>query len=147
MRPAESSDALAVDGCAIIDLPIIQDPRGTLTVIEGAAEVPFEVARVFYMYDVPGGSERGGHALKTAHQVLIAISGSFDVHLTNSLSRGVCHLNRPYRGLHIPPGVWRSMDNFSSNSVLLVLASERYDPDDYIRDYDDYVAYVAEVSG
>jgi hypothetical protein len=125
--------------CKIIDLPKIADPRGNLTFIEGKNHVPFEIKRVFYLYDVPGGSDRGGHALKTCHQLLIAMSGSFDVLLYDGREKQRIHLNRSYNGLHIPPMIWREMDNFSSGSVCLALASEVYDPQDYLRDYSEYL--------
>lgn len=128
-----------LDDCKLIDLPKIQDPRGNLTFIEGGRHVPFEVKRVFYLYDVPGGAERGGHALKKCRQFLIAMSGSFDVILDNGTGKKRIHLNRSYHGLYIPPMIWREMDNFSSGSVCLALASIAYDANDYYRDYDEYL--------
>lgn len=122
----------------IIDFRKITDPRGNLSVIEGGADIPFEIARVFYLYDVPADSERGGHAHHQANQVLIAVAGSFDVVLSNGrLSRRVS-LNRPFRGLLIPPGYWRTMDNFSSGSVCLVLSDTHFSEEDYIRDFNQY---------
>ncbi|MDB6111994.1 MAG: hypothetical protein JWR69_3744 [Pedosphaera sp.] len=125
--------------CRIIDLPKISDPRGNLTFIEGERHVPFQVKRVFYLYDVPGGAERAGHALKKCEQFLIAMSGSFDVLAYNGKEKQRIHLNRSYNGLYLPPMVWREMDNFSSGSVCLVLASEPYSEGDYYRDYKDYL--------
>jgi len=121
--------------CRIIDLPKITDPRGNLTFIEGDRHVPFAVKRVFYLYDVPGGAERAGHALKTCQQFLIAMSGSFDVIIYDGKEKQRIHLNRSYNGLYLPPMIWREMDNFSSGSVCLVLASEAYNENDYHRDY------------
>jgi len=105
----------------------IVDPRGNLTFIEGNRHVPFDIKRVFYLYDVPGGADRGGHALKTCKQFLIAMSGSFDVILKDGSKESRIHLNRSYYGLYIAPMIWREMDNFSSGSVCLVVASENYD--------------------
>ena len=122
--------------CLFIELPKIADPRGNLTFIEGKRHVPFEIKRVFYLYDVPGGAIRAGHALKTCHQFLIAMSGSFDVILDDGYEKKRYHLNRSYYGLYIPPRIWREIDNFSSGSVCLALASELYDETDYYREYD-----------
>ena len=121
--------------CKILDLPKISDPRGNLTFIEGSVHVPFDIERVYYLYDVPGGAERGGHAHKALHQVIIAMSGSFDVVLDDGPAKKRFHLNRSYHGLYICPMIWRELDNFSSGSVCLVLASNRYDEADYFRDY------------
>jgi hypothetical protein len=128
--------------CRLIDLPKISDPRGNLTFIEGSKHVNFPISRVFYLYDVPGGADRGGHALKECHQLLVAISGSFDVILDDGANKQRVQLNRSYYGLHIPPLIWREMDNFSSGAVCLVLASECYAEDDYFRDYRDYLAAI-----
>ncbi|MBG0842084.1 sugar 3,4-ketoisomerase [Ectopseudomonas toyotomiensis] len=126
---------MSLQHCKIIDLPKIEDPRGNLTFIEGGQHVPFEIKRVYYLYDVPGGSHRGGHAHKDLHQLLIAMSGSFDITLDDGRTKFKYHLNRSYYGLYIPPMIWREIDNFSSGSVCMVLASERYSEDDYYRDY------------
>jgi hypothetical protein len=120
----------------LIQLPRIPDARGNLTFIEQRRQVPFEIKRVYYVYDVPGGSSRGGHAHKALEQFIIAANGSFDVALSDGENTERFHLNRSYCGLYIPPMTWRELDNFSSGSVCLVLASEMYDEDDYIRDYD-----------
>jgi hypothetical protein len=125
--------------CSIINLPKIVDPRGTLTFLEGDRHIPFNIKRVFYLYDVPGGADRAGHALKRCHQFLIAMSGSFDVSVFNGKEKQKFHLNRSYYGLHLPPMFWREIDNFSSGSVCLALASEGYDEGDYYRDYKDYL--------
>ena len=120
----------------LLDLPKIADPRGNLTFIEGGEHVPFDIKRVYYLYDVPGGAERGGHAHLALHQLIVAMSGSFDITLDDGRERQTFHLNRSYVGLYVCPMIWREIDNFSSGSVCLVLASNRYDEADYIRDYD-----------
>jgi hypothetical protein len=125
-----------LDACHLIDLPKISDPRGNLTFIEGNHHVPFDIKRVYYTYDVPGGSDRGAHAHKRLHQLIIAMSGSFDVVLDDGFEKKRFHLNRSYFGLYVCPMMWRELDNFSSGSVCLVLASELFDPDDYYRDHD-----------
>jgi dTDP-4-dehydrorhamnose 3,5-epimerase-like enzyme len=126
---------MGIDQCRLIDLPKILDARGNLTFLESGRHLPFEFKRVYYLYDVPGGSERGGHAHRSLHQFLIAMSGSFDVVLDAGRGRQRFHLNRSYYGLYIPPMVWRELDNFSSGSVALALVSEFYDEDEYIRDH------------
>jgi hypothetical protein len=128
--------------CKLIDLPKIADPRGNLTFIEGCRHIPFDIKRVYYLYDVPGGSERGGHAHKNLHQLIIAISGSFDIVLDDGRERKRYHLARSYYGLYVCPMIWREMDNFSSGSVCLVLASELYSEEDYYREYADYLKAV-----
>lgn len=125
--------------CQTIDLPRISDPRGNLTFIEGGRHIPFAITRVFYLYDVPGGASRAGHALKTCHQFLIAMSGSFDVVVDDGKSRKKIPLNRSYYGLHVPPMIWRELENFSSGSVCLVLASEHYDESGYYRTYQEFI--------
>lgn len=124
--------------CKMIDLPKILDARGNLTFIEASRHVPFEIRRVYYLYDVPGGATRGGHAHRNLEQFIIAAMGSFDVILDDGIKRQRFHLNRSYYGLYIPSMVWRELDNFSSGSVCLVLASEFYEEDDYIRDYETF---------
>jgi dTDP-4-dehydrorhamnose 3,5-epimerase-like enzyme len=126
--------------CRIFDLPKIADPRGNLTFVEAGVHVPFAIERVYYLYDVPGGAERGGHAHKELHQLIIAMSGSFDVVLDDGREKQRFHLNRSYYGLYICPMIWRELDNFSSGSVCLVLASNRYDESDYFREYQAYLA-------
>lgn len=135
VRPAGIS---RLSECALIDLPKIQDPRGNLTFIEAGRHLPFKFERVFYLYDVPGGSDRGGHALKTTHQFIIAMAGSFDVVLDGGNGRQRFQLNRSYYGLYIAPMVWRELENFSSGSVALVLASGYYDEADYLREHGDF---------
>jgi hypothetical protein len=133
---------MAIADCRMIDLPKVNDQRGNLTFIEGGRHVPFEVRRVFYLYDVPGGSSRAGHALKTCHQFLIAVSGAFDAILDDGAEQRRVHLNRSYHGLYVTPLTWRELDNFSSNSVCLVLASEPYAEADYYRDYASFLRAV-----
>jgi oxalate decarboxylase/phosphoglucose isomerase-like protein (cupin superfamily) len=130
---------MSLTECRIIDLPKISDPRGNLTFIEGGRHIPFEIRRVYYLYDVPGGAERGGHAHKNLHQLIIALSGSFDVILDDGKQKRRFHLNRSYNGIYVCPMIWRELDNFSSASVCMVLASNLYDEDDYYRDYQEYV--------
>lgn len=123
-----------------IDLPVIADQRGNLCVAESGRHIPFEIERVHYLYDVPSQSVRAGHAHRRLHQLLLPLSGSFDVRLHNGTAEERVTLNRPNRGLHIGPWTWREIDNFSSGSVCLVLASEPYDEGDYIRDFDAFLA-------
>ena len=131
-----------IERCEIINLPKISDPRGNLTYIEGGNHIPFDISRVYYLYDVPGGAERGGHAHKDLHQLIIAMSGSFDVVIDDGKNKKRVHLNRSYAGLYICPMIWRELDNFSSGSVCMVLASNNYDEDDYYRNYDEYIQAV-----
>ena len=130
---------MAIAKCSILDLPRIQDPRGNLTFIEGSRHVPFDIQRVYYLYDVPGGAERGGHAHKALHQLIIAISGSFDVLLDDGREKKVFHLNRSFQGLYVCPMMWRELNNFSSGAVCMVVASAKYDEDDYYRNYSDFL--------
>lgn len=132
-----------VRDCRIIELPRVNDPRGNLTFIEGGRHVPFEIKRVFYLYDVPGGATRAGHALKRCHQFIIANSGSFDVVVDDGANRRRHALNRSYYGLYVPPLIWRELDNFSYGSVCTVLASECYDAADYFYKYEEYREAVA----
>lgn len=126
----------------IIELPKVADPRGNLTFIEGQQHVPFPIQRVYYLYDVPGGESRGGHAHRQLEQLIIAASGSFDVVLDDGLRRERHFLNRSYFGLYVPRMVWRELENFSSGSVCLVLASEHYDAADYYRNYEEFLEVV-----
>lgn len=126
----------------MVDLPKISDPRGNLTFIEGGRHVPFDIRRVYYLYDVPGGAERGGHAHKELHQLIVAMSGSFDVILDDGTEKRRIHLNRSYNGLYVCPMIWRELDNFSSGSVCMVLASNHYDEADYFRDYQEFLRAV-----
>lgn len=131
---------MSLADCKIIPLPRITDPRGNLTFVENSRQIPFDIRRVYYLYDVPGGAERGGHAHKTLHQFVIAMSGSFDVVLDDGSRQQRYHLNRSYQGLYICPMTWRFLDNFSSGSVCMVLASSFYDESDYYRDYEAFLA-------
>ena len=135
---------MSVDDCRLIELPRINDPRGNLTFIESERHVPFALKRLFYLYDVPGGATRAGHALKTCHQFLIATSGSFDVSVDDGHRTAVRQLNRSHYGLYIPPMIWREVSNFSSNSICMVLASEFYSEGDYYREYADFLVGVRE---
>ena len=127
----------------LIDLPKIADPRGNLTVAEQMNNVPFDIKRAYWVYDVPAGESRGGHAHKQLRQLVVALSGSFTVTLDDGKERSTVLLNHPYQALLIETGIWRTLDDFSSGAVCLVLASELYDPADYIYDYDEFIAYVS----
>jgi len=128
-----------IEKCRMIDLPKIHDPRGNLTFVESSSQIPFDIQRVYYLYDVPGGAVRGGHAHKDLHQLIIAMSGSFDVLLDDGENKRRVHLSRSYNGLYVCPMIWRGLDNFSSGSVCMVLASNKYDEADYYRDYLDFM--------
>lgn len=128
--------------CSIIDVSKIHNEAGNITVIENGKNIPFDVNRVYYLYDVPSGEARGGHAHYELEQYVIAASGSFDVILDDGKNRKIVTLNRPNLALHIVPGLWRELDNFSSGSICLVLASHEYDEQDYIRDYNEYLKYI-----
>jgi hypothetical protein len=128
----------SVFDCSLVHLPKIKNRAGNITPIHNSIEIPFSVKRIFYLYDVPGGESRGAHAHKRCHQFLIAASGSFEVMLDDGNVQRIVQLNRPYIGLHIPPLIWASEINFSSGAICLVLASETYAPDDYIREYSSY---------
>lgn len=134
----------SVFDCSLCELNKMHDPEGNLTFMYQNIHVPFPINRVFYSYDIPGGEDRGAHAHKECHQFLIAASGSFEVVLDDGINKRTVLLNRPFWGLHVPPGIWASEQGFSSGSICLVLASHGYDPDDYIRDYDDYLKYLDE---
>lgn len=127
-----------INNCSIIDLPKITDPRGNLTFIENNKHIPFAINRAYYLYDVPGGAERGGHAHRDLHQLIIAISGSFDIIIDDGGKKCKYHMNRSHYGLYLCPMIWRELENFSSGSVCLVLASNAYDEADYIRDYSEF---------
>ena len=128
-----------MNGVKIINLPKVTDVRGSLTIVENGSIIPFEINRVYFLYDVPGGSERGGHAHKDLHQLIIASSGSFDILLDDGLTKETFHLNRPYIGLYLSPMKWRVINNFSSGSVCSVIASDIYKEEDYIRNYEDFL--------
>ena len=132
---------ILVSDCSVIELPKIENRSGNLTSIQNSIEIPFDIKRIFYLYDIPGGKDRGAHAHLECHQFLIAGSGSFDVLLDDGKSKKLVTLNQPYKGLHIPPGIWASEINFSSGSICLVLASHKYDEKDYIREYGEFLKY------
>ena len=129
---------MSINDCSIVELPTISDPRGNLTFIENGRHIPFDIKRVYYLYDVPDGSERGGHAHKNLHQLIVAISGSFEIHINDGSNKKTFHLNKSYYGLYICPMIWREIDNFSSGAVCIALASDYYDEKDYFRDYDQF---------
>jgi len=131
---------MPIADCRIIDLPRITDARGNLTFIEGGRHVPFDIKRVYYLYDVPGGAERGAHGHRRLQQLIVAMSGSCDVILDDGSESKVFHMNRSYYGLYVTPMMWREITNFSSGAVLMVLASDYYDPADYFRDYEQFLA-------
>lgn len=128
--------------CTIIELQRIKERCGNITPIHSSKDIPFNIARVFYLYDIPGGEDRGAHAHKECHQVLIAASGSFEIELNDGSNKRTVFLNRPYFALHIPPGIWASERNFSSGSICLVLTSHIYTEADYIRNYNDYLDFI-----
>lgn len=127
--------------CKLITLPIIEDPRGNLSFIEELNHIPFKIERTYWIYDVPGGEIRGGHAFKEQQELIVSLSGSFDVVVDDGQSKQTFSLNRSYYGLYIPEGLWRQMQNFSTNSLALVLSSTHYSEDDYIRDYFEYLNF------
>lgn len=128
--------------CSIIELPKIETAGGNITTVHNKINVPFEIRRVFYSYDIPGGEARGAHAHKECHQFLIAASGAYEVVLDDGINKRTVMLNRPFYGLHIPPGIWAAEQAFSSGSICLVLASHGYEESDYIRDYSDFIKYI-----
>lgn len=132
---------MTVYDCSIIEMPRIENEAGNITPIQGSDNLPFDVKRVFYLYDIPGGEARGAHAHKECHQFLIAASGSFEVALDDGKNKRTVMLNRPYFGLHIPPGIWAAEQGFSSGAICLVLASEKYNEADYIRSYEEFLMY------
>lgn len=129
----------SVFDCGIISLPKVGDRSGHITSLNNQKEVPFDIKRVFYLYDIPGGESRGAHAHRTCHQLLVSVSGAFEVLLDDGKTKRKVQVNMPNMGLHVPPGIWASENNFSSGSICLVLASEEYLAEDYIRDYEEFV--------
>ena len=123
----------------LVDIPKILDERGNLSFIEELNHIPFQIKRTYWIYDVPGGEVRGGHAYKTLHEFIVALSGSFDVVLDDGKTKKTYSLNRSYYGLYVPNMVWRSIENFSTNSLCMILASEKYDENDYVRDYEEFI--------
>lgn len=132
---------MTLEHCRLIELPKISSSRGNLSFVEGSQHIPFDIKRVYYLYDVPGGSDRGSHAHKNLHQFIVAMSGSFDIVLDDGTEKKRFHLNRSYYGLYVCPMMWRYLDNFSSGAVCMVLASEHYDEADYIRDYTQFTTH------
>lgn len=139
-----AKEGVSVFDCSLCQLNKFHDPEGNLTVVSENVHVPFPINRVFYSYDIPGGEDRGAHAHKECHQFIIAASGSFEVVLDDGTNKRTVTLNRPFWGLHVPPGIWASEQGFSSGSICLVLASHGYSEEDYIRNYDDFMKYVLE---
>jgi len=129
---------MKITDCQILNLPKIADGRGNLSIIEEFKQIPFKIRRSYWIYDVPGGCERGGHAYKTNTEFIVALSGSFDVVINDGTNEQRFHLNRSYMGLLVPQGLWRVMNNFSTNSLALILSDTEYDAEDYIMDYEDY---------
>ena len=129
-----------IDACTVLDLPKITDARGNLTYVEQQRHVPFDIKRIFFLYDVPTGADRGAHAHLQHHQFLICLAGSFDVEVDDGSGQRLIHLNRPWKGLHVPPMIWAAEKNFDPGSVCLVLSSDLFAEDDYVRDYEDYLA-------
>ncbi len=132
----------SITDCSLLKLPKIKYRAGNITALEGLKDIPFEMKRLFYVYDIPGGVVRGGHAHHQCHQLIIAASGSFDVQIDDGKNKKTFNLNRPYFALHVVPGVWNNLSNFSSGAICLVLASEKYSEADYIRNYQDYLKLV-----
>jgi len=127
-----------IHSCNVVELTKIHNPAGNITIVQNGGRQPFDIKRIYYLYDVPGGSERGGHAHKSLHQLIVAASGSFDVILDDGRNKKIIQLNRPNFGLIVMPGIWREVVNFSSGAICLVLASAKYDKEDYIRDYSEF---------
>ena len=128
-----------IDDVKIIELPKFADPRGNLSFVEQLNHIPFEIKRTYWIYDVPGGENRGGHAFRKNEEFIVALSGSFDVVIDDGMTKKVLTLNRSYYGLYVPAGLWRTMDNFSTNSLALEFGSEHYSQEDYIREYDEFL--------
>ena len=139
----EKQGKIAVKNCSIIELPKLPYFRaGNISVVENNKGFPFAVKRVFYIYDIPGGEDRGAHAHKTCHQFLVAVSGSFEIEINDGINQSTVRLNRPYYGLHVPPGIWAAEKGFSSGAVCLVMASHEFDEMDYIRDYGLFLEFI-----
>jgi len=131
--------------CCVLEFNQIHNRSGNITSIQNRSNIPFDVRRIYYLYDVPGGAQRGGHAHKELQQLIVAASGCFDLVIDDGKNKKIVELNRPYYGLQVVPGIWREIINFSSGAICLVLASHKYDANDYIRDYDDFLKYKAGV--
>lgn len=136
---------VSVFDCSIIDIGKVENRAGNISVIESTEQLPFEIKRIFYLYDIPGGESRGAHAHMECHQFLVAASGAFEVLLDDSKTKRLVQLNRPYVGLHIPPGIWASEINFSSGSICMVFASHVYNEQDYLRQYNDFLKFRNEI--
>jgi hypothetical protein len=135
-----------IHNCNVVELTKIHNPAGNITIVQNGIHQPFDVKRVYYLYDVPGGAERGGHAHKSLYQLIVAASGSFDVILDDGTNKKIVELNRPYYGLLVIPGIWREIVNFSSGAICLVLASSKYEKGDYIRDYKEFQKFKDDTS-
>ena len=135
-----------IHNCNVVELTKIHNPAGNITIIQNGGHQPFDVKRVYYLYDVPGGAERGGHAHKSLYQLIVAASRSFDVLLDDGINKKIVELNRPYYGLLVVPGIWREIVNFSSGAICLVLASSKYEKEDYIRDYKEFQKFKNDTS-
>lgn len=131
----------SVFNCDVLHLPKIHNRAGNITPVENGIHIPFEVQRIYYLYDIPGGESRGAHGHKMLESVIIAVSGSFDVTIDDGINKKTVQLNRPYVGLNVKPGIWRDISNFSSGAICLVLASMKYDEGDYIREYNDFIDF------
>ena len=140
-RTEAAVKAATIDDCSLLTLPRHSERSGSLTSLENSRDIPFDVKRIFYLYDIPGGENRGGHAHKECHQMLVAASGAFDVKVSDGKNEKIYRLDRPYYGLHVPPGVWAEELNFSSGSICLVLTSHEFDESDYWRSYDKYLEF------
>ena len=133
-------DKKSVFDCTVIELPRYQNRAGNISIVENSVNIPFDVKRVFYIYDIPGGEDRGAHAHKECHQFLVAASGSFEIELSDGVTKRTFTLNLPYYGLHVPPGIWAAEMGFSSGAICLVVTSHKYDENDYIRNFDDFIS-------
>jgi len=133
----------SIYNCSVLTLPKVHNRAGNITALNNSMDLPFDIRRVYYLYDIPGGELRGGHAHKELQQLIVAVSGSFDITLDDGMNKKTVSLNRPYYGLHIIPGIWRELSNFSSGAICLVMASLIYDEKDYIRDYSEFLNYKA----